>query len=184
MHPLVAGGKEKFDENVISLTKDLSNIRAGQASPSLVENLQVVAYGVKTPLKQLAAITVPEARMIVIQPWDKNIAKDIERAIQESTLGMTPVVEGIIIRLTIPALTEEKRKELLRDIGKRVEEARIRIRMIRDSVREKIVSMERGKELTEDDKYMLFKVLDEMTKDFGRKIDEMVKKKEEEVMTV
>lgn len=184
MHPLLAAHQEKFREAVNRFQKEITTLRAGQASPNLVEDIGVMAYGVRTPLKQLAAIAVPEPRMITIQPWDKNVIKDIERALQESQVGAAPIVEGNLIRLTLPQLTEERRLELVKDLKRMAEESRVRLRSIRDSVREEVVGKERSGEIGEDDKYRLFKDLDEMTQQHSKNIDELVSKKEEEVMTV
>ncbi|MDO8435125.1 MAG: ribosome recycling factor [bacterium] len=183
-HPLLTQHEEKFREVIARFQKDIASFRAGHASPSLVEDISVMAYGVRTPLKQLAAISIPEPRMIAIQPWDKNVVKDIERAIQESQIGMMPAVEGSTIRLTLPQLTEERRRELVKELGKVAEESQVRMRSIRDTIREEVVSKERAGELGEDDKYRLFKDVDEMTQQFSKNIVEIAAKKEEEILTI
>ena len=184
MHPLLAGRQEKFLEVVNRFQQDAQPFRAGHASPSLVEDIGVMAYGVRTPLKQLAAIAVPEPRMITIQPWDKNVMKDIEHALQESQVGAAPIVEGNLIRLTLPQLTEERRRELVKELNKVAEESRVRMRSIRDTVREEVVSKERAGELGEDDKYRLFKDIDEMTQQFSKRIDDAASQKEADIMKV
>lgn len=176
--------KEEFEKSLEYLKKELSSIRTGRANPALVENILVQSYGTKSPLNQLASITIPEARTILIQPWDKNITKDIEKAIAESEIGISPVVEGDHIRLTIPPLTEESRQSFVKLINEKSEKARVAIRQVRDKIKEEILKKEKNKEITEDDKYDLIKDLDEMTREYNDKIKELAQGKEEEVMSL
>ncbi len=176
--------KKDFDKALELLRDDLATLRVGRANPIMVENILVEAYGSKTPLKQLASIAVPEARTILIQPWDKGVAKDIEKAIVVADIGINPVNEGSQIRLSIPPLTEESRRELTRSVGEKMEKTRITVRQLRDKVKDEINQQEKVKAITEDDKYSLQKKLDEMVKDYNEKIKGIGDKKEEEIMTI
>jgi len=184
MHPLLASHSKDFEGTITRLQDELATMRIGRANPLLVENILVETYGVKTSLKQLASISVPEARTLLIQPWDKNQSKDIEKAIIEADIGIAPVNEGEQVRLTIPQLTEESRKELTKSVANKVEQTRISIRQMRDKVRDQIVTQERNKELTEDDKYDLQKKLDEQVKDYNEQIKSLGDKKEQEILTL
>ncbi len=133
------------------LKKELATIRTGHASPALVENLRVDYAGVPTPLNQIARITAPEAKLLVIQPWDKSILNSIEKAILKSDLGLNPLSDGNIIRLNIPSLTEERRQELVKIVKKRVEEDKVAIRNVRHDAINKLKGMEKNKEISQDD---------------------------------
>lgn len=176
--------KDDFQKSLKILEDDLKTLRVGRANPLIVEGIMIEAYGSRTPLKQVASIAVPEARTLIIQPWDKSISKDIEKAIIEAKIGINPVNEGQQIRLTIPALTEESRKELTKSIGEKMEKTRIAIRQIRDKVKDEIVKAEKAKDITEDDKYDQQKKLDDVVKDYNDKIKIIGDKKEEEIMTL
>src|SRR3989338_1236618 len=167
MHSILAVQKEKFDQALDRLQEELATLRVGRANPLLVENILVEAYGARTPLKQLASISVPEARTLLIQPWDKSVAADIEKSIQAANIGINPVNEGQQIRLTVPQLTEESRQELTKSVGEKEEKTRVTIRQIRDKVKESIISQERGGVITEDDKYEAIKKLDEAVKEYN-----------------
>ena len=176
--------KPDFEKSVGILSETLTTLRVGRANPIMVENIMVEAYGAQAPLKQMASITVPEARTILVAPWDKAIIKDIAKAIELANIGISPVNEGAQLRLTVPALTEESRKELVKSIGEKMEKTRIAIRQIRDKAKDNIVKQEKDKQLTEDDKYDLQKKLDELVKDYNEKIKAMGDKKEQEIMTL
>ncbi len=184
MDVLLENHKKDFNKVLENLSGELSTMRVGRANPLLVENMLIEAYGVKTSLKQLSSISVPEARTILIQPWDKTITKDIEKSIREANIGINPVNEGTQIRLSIPPLTEESRKELSKSVGEKMEKARIVIRQIRDRVRDEITKQEKNKEISEDDKYNLQKKLDELVKDYNDQIKVLGEKKEKEIMTI
>lgn len=184
MHPLIEKHRQSYHEVVEKAKKEFATLRTGRASPIIVENIMVSAYGVKTPIKQLASISVPEARTLIIQPWDIHIVKEIEKAIIEARIGLTPINEGKILRLTVPSLTSESRKELARNVHQKIENSRIQLRNIRDAIREEIMVAERGKEITEDDKYVSLKDLDEITKQFNDIIVQLGEKKENEIMTI
>lgn len=176
--------KQEAKKIVEHLKQDLSSLRAGSASPSMVESILVSAYGVKTPLKQLASITMPEPRTIVIQPWDPGILKDVEKSIQESNLGLTPNAQEKLLRLTIPPLTEEKRREITKLLNKKLENARIHIRNVRDNVRDEIRGQEQNKEITEDDKYRLWENLDKETAKVNDEVKKIGETKKKEIMTI
>lgn len=184
MDQLIEKHKEEFNAAIEFLKKELASIQTGRANPALVEGIMVDAYGQKTPIKQLASIGVPEARTITIEPWDKNIVKDIEKVIRERGVGLNPVNEGGIVRITIPQMTEEGRKELLKTLNKKVEEAKVRVRSVRDKIRDEIIQAEREGDITEDDKYKFQKDLDKFSGDFNKQIDEISKKKETEITTI
>jgi len=164
--------------------KDIASLRTGRANPSILDGVLVEAYGTKTPLVGLASISVPEARSIVVAPWDKSIAKDIEKAIVAANLGINPVNEGAQIRLVVPQLTEENRKELVKKLNEKLEASRISLRQTRDEIKEAIAEAFKNKDMSEDDKFRFVKELDE---EIARQNDELKKfkdKKEEEIMTI
>lgn len=163
---------------------EFSSVRTGKASPAIVENIDVEAYGSSMKLKQLALITTPEPRLLVIQPFDASTTKDIERAIKESKIGINPAVDGKIIRLPIPALSEERRKDLVKSIKQMAEEARVRVRSSR---REGIDTLKKGEKdgsLTEDAFESYEKEIQKLTDGFVKKIDEAVNHKEAEILKV
>ena len=166
------------------LEGELASVRTGRASSSLVEGVMVNAYGSDQDLKNLASISTPDATTVQIEPWDEGVVKDIEKALIEADLGMMPNVAGKIIRLAIPPLTEDTRKDLAKMVGKKVEEARIRVRTVRDDIRKAVEKMEKDKEIGEDERYQLQEELDELVKEVNGKLEKMGKEKEEQIMTV
>jgi ribosome recycling factor len=166
------------------LREDLMTIRTGRASPALVERLRVDYYGTPTPLNQIAAISAPEPRLLVIRPWDPTAAAEIEKAILKSELGLTPSSDGGIIRLPIPRLTEERRRELSKLVGRRVEEGRVAVRNIRRDVQDDLRAFEKEKLITEDDLYNARKKLQDLHDAFVEQMDEIGKVKEQEIMEV
>ncbi|MGA9348294.1 MAG: ribosome recycling factor [Anaerolineae bacterium] len=171
----------RMDKAVDALRDDLVTIRTGRASPALVERLPVEYYGTPTPLNQLATISVPEPRLLAIRPWDPNALADIEKAILKSELGLTPSNDGKIIRLTIPHLTEERRQELVKIVGKRVEEGKIAIRNIRRDAIEDLRELESEKLVSEDEFYRAKDDVQEITDEFIVKMDEIGRDKEQEI---
>ena len=171
----------RMDKAVDALRDDLMTIRTGRASPALVERLPVEYYGTSTPLNQLATISVPEPRLLAIRPWDPNALADIERAILKSELGLTPSNDGKIIRLTIPRLTEERRQELVKIVGKRVEEGKIVIRNMRRDAIEDLRELESEKLISEDEFYRAKDDVQEITDEFIVKMDEIGRDKEQEI---
>ncbi len=184
MSDLIDQYKEELGGVIDYLKKEISSIRTGRANPQILDNVQVDAYGTKTPLNQVASISVPEARTIVVEPWDKNIIKDAEKAIREANIGVNPVNEGNIVRLTVPQLTEESRKELIKMLNEKLEQARIKLRSLRDRIKEGIQKAEKNNEITEDDRFKLLKELDETISDYNKKIEAIGEEKEKEIMTV
>lgn len=172
----------KMTKAVEALERDLGSVRTGRASAKLVDNVKIDYYGTPTPLGQVASISVPEARMLVIQPWDKSIVPAIEKAILKSDLGLNPSTQGNMIRLQIPELTEERRKDLVKVVRKKVEDGRISIRNIRRGALEKLREMQKDKEISEDDEKRAEKQVQEITDRFIGKADEVGKNKELEVM--
>ena len=176
--------KKRMQEIIDGAGEDFKQIRTGRARPSLVENIKADNYGTMTPLKQMANIVAPEPRQLVIEPWDKNVLENIEKAIMKEDLGLTPNSDGNVIRINIPELTEERRKELVKMVGERAEEARIAIRNIRREANEELEELENNSEISEDNLHRGLDNIQELTDDFIAKIDDMVEKKEEEIMTV
>lgn len=178
--------EDAMDKTVEFLTHEFATVRTGKASPSLVENIDVnvVSYGASSKLKQLAMITTPEPRLIVVQPFDASTTSDIERALKESRLGINPNVDGKIIRLPIPELSEERRKEMVKLAKQMAEEARIGVRSVRRDAMDKIKSAAKGGDITEDDQKLYEKDIQKLTDDHVAKIDEALEKKEADIMTV
>jgi len=164
--------------------KDISSLRTGRANPSILDGIMVEAYGAKTPLVGLASVSVPEARSIVISPWDKSVSKEIERAIVAADLGINPVNEGDKIRLVVPQLTEENRHELVKKLSEKMETARISLRKTRDEIKELIEAAFKNKGMSEDDKFRFFKELDEEIARLNDELKKIKDKKEEEIMTI
>ena len=176
--------RNNFEEIVNFFKNELSTMRIGRANPVMVENILVESYGVKTPLKGLASINVSDARTILIEPWDKNIVKDIEKAVIEANIGFSPVNEGKLIRINLPQLTAESRQKLVKLLNQKREQSRIKTRGLRDEIKDEIIKLEKNKEITEDDKYDLLKKLDEFTKSYNEKLDLISAEKEKEITTI
>jgi len=176
--------RDKMSKSVEVLQEDLLGIRTGRASPALVEKLPVEYYGTMTPLNQMASIAVPEPRLIVIRPWDASALGEIERAILKSDLGLTPMNDGKLIRLSIPRLTEERRRELVRVVSRRVEEARIAIRNLRRDALRDLQEFEKEKMISEDDFFRGKDEVQSLTDEFVAKVDEIGERKEAEVMEI
>ncbi|MBB5178905.1 ribosome recycling factor [Planomicrobium koreense] len=181
---VIKDAKTKMDNAVQAFSRELASIRAGRANPSILNKLTVDYYGAPTPINQVAGIAVPEARLIVIQPYDKTILGDIEKAIMKSDLGLSPSNDGIVIRLAIPALTEERRKDLVKQVKKEAEEAKVGIRNIRRDANDDLKKLEKKSEITEDDLRSYSDEVQKLTDSFIVKIDEVAKDKEKEIMEV
>ena len=176
--------RQRMEKSVEVLQDDLLGIRTGRASPALVERLPVEYYGTMTPLNQMASIAAPEPRLLVIRPWDLSALSDIERALLKSDLGLTPLNDGKLIRLNIPRLTEERRRELVKVVARRVEEARVAVRNLRRDALQDLKEFEKEKMISEDDFFRGKDSVQELTDEFIEKIDEMGKRKEAEVMEI
>ena len=175
---------ERMQKSVEALRRELNTIRTGRASPALVETLMVEYYGVPTPMNQLASISVPEARVLMIQPWDRQSIKGVERSILMSDLGLMPNSDGTAIRLILPIPTEERRRELVRLVGRKVEDGLVSIRNIRRDSLGEFRSMERNKELSQDESRYAQEQLQEITDAFSSQMQDMKQEKEAEVMEV
>ena len=178
----VAETEGKMGKAVEVLHDELRTVRTGRASTGLVENMRVEYYGSATPLKQLATIAAPQADMIVIKPFDPSSVKDIEKAIKNSNLSLSPMVEGKLIRLNIPPLSEERRRQLAGQVKQLGEQAKVSIRNIRRDANKHLEQQQKNKVITEDDLEKGKKQIDDVTKDYTNKIDEMVKHKSDEIM--
>ncbi|MGM0420542.1 MAG: ribosome recycling factor [Bacillota bacterium] len=172
-------------EEVLKATKeDFKQIRTGRARPSLVENVMVDYYGSQTPIQQMAKVSAPEARQLVIEPWDKNVLEDIEKAIMKANLGLNPNNDGNLIRINIPQLTEERRKELVKVAQEKAEKGRIAIRRIRREANDELEELEDKSEISEDNLHRGLDNIQDVTDEFIDKIDKALEKKEEEIMEV
>ena len=181
MEELLNETKERMEKTLKNLKLELSRIRTGKASPAILETIKVEYYGVPTPLIQIAGISAPEPRLLVIQPWDKNAINDIEKAILKSGLGLTPKIEGNVLKIIVPPLSTERRKELIKLVKKLAEDSKIAIRNIRRDTNEKLKVKKDNKEISEDDLTRYQKKVQEITDDYIKKIEEILKKKEEEI---
>jgi ribosome recycling factor len=180
----IAEGQDRMSKAIEALKRDLATVRTGRANPSLVEDLRIDYYGTPTPLKQLASVSVPEARLLTIQPWDKGSLPAIEKAIQKSDLGLNPSSDGNVIRLAIPPLTEERRKELVKVVHKKVEEGRVEIRNIRRDAHEMLRDFKKEKEISEDSEFNAQEDLQKVTDRFIADADKVGQEKEQELLEV
>ncbi|MBS3939228.1 MAG: ribosome recycling factor [Peptococcaceae bacterium] len=176
--------EDKMKKTVVALQKDLGGLRAGRANPGLLEKITVEYYGVPSPLAQVATITVPEARLLVIQPWDKSLLKSIEKAIQKSDLGLTPNTDGTVIRLTIPALTQERRSELVKVARKKAEDGRVAVRHLRRDGNDMIKELEKDGEISEDQAKKAQEEVQKLTDKHIKEVEEVLLTKEAEIMEI
>lgn len=181
---IVTTAQERMKHSLASLQRDLGHLRAGRANASLLDRVQVVYYGAPTPLNQLASITIPEARVLMVTPFDKSILKDIEKSLYESDLGITPANDGSVIRLVIPMLTEERRRELVKEMGKYIESAKVAIRNIRRDAMDTAKKSEKAKEITEDDLKYLENEIQKVTDDAVKEADRLASVKEKELLDI
>lgn len=181
---VIKSAEERLGKTLDALKKDYGTLRAGRAAPSLLDKVTVDYYGAATPVNQLANVTVPEPRMIMIKPYDKTALKDIERAIQKSDLGLTPNSDGTTIRLAIPQPTQERRKELVKVVSKKAEEAKVAMRNIRRDANESIKKLEKGKQITEDDRKDAQDEMQKLLDKYIKLVDGARATKEKEVMEV
>jgi ribosome recycling factor len=181
---IITDAKQRMEKTVDALRNDLVSIRAGRANPALFNRVQVEYYGALTPLNQLAGITTPEARLLIIQPYDKSIMSEIERAILKADLGLTPSNDGQVIRISIPPLTEERRKELVKQVKKAAEEAKVAVRNIRRDANDSLKKVEKDGEITEDELKRLMDEVQRITDQTINKVDDVASNKEKEIMEV
>ena len=175
---------EKMGKSIQVLRRDLAALRTGRAMPTLLDGIDVEAYGVSTPLNQLATISTPDARTLIIQPWDKSILGDIKKAILKSDVGLNPASDGTALRLMVPDPTEERRKELVKVVRKRVEEAKVAIRNIRRDAVEELRKLEKDKEISQDENRRALDRLQKLTDGFVEMASEVGRSKEVEIMEV
>ena len=176
--------EEKMQKTLNALDKEFTTIRAGRANPAVLDKVVVDYYGVPTPINQMAAISVPDARTLMIQPWDGTLLKAIEKAIQTSDLGINPQNDGRVIRLGFPQLTEERRRDLTKQVHKYGEEGKVALRNIRREAMDEIKKQVKKSEITEDDQKQLEKELQDLTDKRCKEVDELTAKKEQELMAV
>ncbi|EAH0821492.1 ribosome recycling factor [Listeria monocytogenes] len=181
---VLSKSKEKMEKAEQALTRQLGTIRAGRANASLLDRLSVDYYGAATPVNQMASISVPEARMLLITPYDKTILGEIEKAILKSDLGLTPNNDGPVLRLSIPQLTEERRKELVKEVKKEAEEAKVAVRNIRREANEELKKLEKNGDITEDDLRSYGEDVQKLTDESIKNIDSITKDKEAEILEV
>ncbi|MDO4938662.1 MAG: ribosome recycling factor [Lachnospiraceae bacterium] len=184
MKEVIKQFEEKMSKSIDVLQEDFASIRAGRANPHLLDKIKVNYYGTPTPIQQVGNISVPEARIILITPWEKTLLKEIERSINQADIGINPTNDGTAIRLVFPELTEERRKELARDIKKKGEETKVAIRNIRRDAVDKIKKMEKASEITEDDLKDGEEEIQKTTDDAIKKVDTVIENKTKEIMTV
>lgn len=181
---LIVQKKPEFDKFLNHFHTELSTLRTGRANTAIVENVSVDLYGTANPIKNIASISVADAKTIVIQPWDKNALSPIEKSIQSANLGLNPVNDGQRIRITLPALNEERRLELVRELKQLAENTRVRVRNIREEIWRDVGKMLKNKVITEDQKYEAQEELKKLMDEYHEKIREISDKKEKEIMTI
>lgn len=180
----IKNAQERMEKVIANLLKEISHVRTGKATTALLDNIKIECYGQTMPLNQVASISTPEVQLIMVQPWDKNVLQDIEKAILKSELGLNPTNDGNVIRLAIPSLNEERRLELVKLVKKFGEEGKIAVRNIRRDANDKMKQMEKEKQIPEDELYAGQDKSQEITDQFVNKIDEMIETKEKEIMQV
>lgn len=174
--------KQKMARSVELLAAELSKIRTGRANPALLEGVKVEYYGTQVPLRQIASITAPEPRLLVVQPWDKSAISQVERAILKADLGLNPLSDGNLLRIPIPVLSEERRRELVRLASRLTEEAKVAIRSLRREANEQIKRLEQEKELSEDDALAAQHRIQELTDEYIEELDRILARKEKELL--
>lgn len=184
MNKYIQQKQEDFVKAIDFFKKDIANLRTGRANPAILDGVQAEAYGVRTPLNGLANINISDGKSMVIAPWDKGVLKNIEKAIVEADLGLGVVNEGDKIRLTVPQMTEENRKDLVKKLNEKQETARVSLRKVRDEIKGSIEDAEDDKEISEDDRYRFMEELEEVVKAKNEELKNIKDKKEEEIMTI
>jgi ribosome recycling factor len=172
----------RMQGSIETLVREFAGVRTGRASTALLEGIRVDYYNTPTPLTQVASLSVPDPRTLLIQPWDASLLGKIEKAIQKSDLGLTPANDGKLIRLSMPPLNEERRKQLAKSVGKQAEEARVAVRNVRREAKEKLRALAKDKKISEDDEKRGETELQKLTDRFTQRVDELLKKKEQEIL--
>ena len=184
INDIISSNEQRLNKSIDALKREFGSLRAGRATPSLLDKVMVDYYGTPTPVNQVAKVSVPEARMIMIQPWEKTMLHEIEKAIMKSELGLSPNSDGTAIRLSIPQLTQERRKELVKTVSKKAEEAKVAIRNIRRDANEHIKKLEKDKEITEDESKKGQEKIQKIVDSFIKTVDTLKEAKEKEIMEV
>lgn len=184
INDIITSNEERLKKSIESLKREFGSLRAGRATPTLLDKVMVDYYGTPTPVNQVAKVSVPEPRMIMIQPWEKAMLHEIEKAIMKSELGLSPNSDGTAIRLSIPQLTQERRKELVKTVNKKGEEAKVAIRNIRRDANEHIKKLEKDKEITEDESKKGQEKFQKIVDSFIKNVDTLKEAKEKEIMEV
>lgn len=175
---------EEFNRAVEHYQLEIGGLKTGRANPAILDSVRVEAYGTMNPIINVASVNVPDARSLIIQPWDKSILKEIEKGIIEANLNINPMNDGDKIRISLPPLTEETRKEIVKILNQKTEEAKIVIRVTRDKVKEEIIEAEKNKEFGEDEKFQQLEELDKKVGSYNEQIKELMDKKEAEILTI
>ncbi|UCH78734.1 MAG: ribosome recycling factor [Candidatus Coatesbacteria bacterium] len=181
---LLAKAEQKMETTLGATEREFGSIRTGRASVTLLDRIYVDSYGQRMPLKQVATVSVPDARTVLVQPWDKSIIKDVERAIYQSGLGLTPTNDGNLIRINIPPLTEERREEIVKLVKKLAEEGRVAVRRVRGDTNKEIKANQKAGAISEDDAQRLMEKVQELTDDYVERVDTLLAAKEEEIMEI
>ena len=184
MNELIKNAEEKMNKSIDALEREYKSIRAGRANAAVLDRVNVDYYGVPTPVQQMAAVSVPEPRTLLITPWDKTTLKDIEKAILTSEIGINPQNDGTCIRLNFPPLTEERRKDIVKDIRKKGEDAKVAVRNQRRDALDKLKALKKNSAITEDDESNGEKKIQNLTDKFCKEIDELASIKEKEIMEI
>ncbi len=184
LNDIYADAQDRMEKALDSLERDFKRLRTGRASVSLVDGIRVAYYGTPTPLNQLATLTIPDPRTIMIQPWDNSVIGEIERSILKSELGLTPMNDGKIIRINIPPLTTERRRELVKIVKKMAEETKVAVRNIRRDANEMIKDLKKDKEISEDDQFRAQEETQKVTDEFIKRIDALYTVKEKEILEI
>jgi ribosome recycling factor len=182
--PSLAEARAQMEKALEALRREFASVRAGKATPALLDTVRVEAYGSKLPINQVGTVSAPEPRLVVVQPWDKSLIPAVEKAIREAQLGLNPSNDGSVIRIPIPPLTEERRKEMVRMLHKMAEEGRVAIRHARQEAREAIKRRQQAHEVSEDDARRELDEVQRLTDEYIAKVDQLLKAKEQEVMEV
>ena len=184
MHTVIDDSRPEFEHVIEFFKAELGSHRTGRANAVLVEDIPVEAYGSMMTVKGVGSILVPDSKTIMVEPWDKALTKEIEKAIRNAPIGVNPVVDGTRVRITLPPLTEEGRRELVKIVGKKAEEAHIALRGVREKVKDEIGRMEKDKEISEDERFRLQEAMEGAVKHWNDKVREMAAEKEQEIMTI
>lgn len=184
MKETISKTESRMEKRLSHLADDYAAIRAGRANPAVLDKIMVDYYGAPTPINQLAAVSITEARTLMIQPWDASVLRSIEKAVQTSDLGINPQNDGKALRIVFPPLTEDRRKEIVKEVSKMAEESKVSVRNVRRDAVEKVKTMKKNGALTEDDLKKAEKKIQDLTDKFVKEIDKMAEKKQKEVMAI